>query len=51
MSTTLTLERPEIAFSIFRTSPAAVSRGLRLTAAVKWYKLGRISQGKPAELA
>ena len=51
MSTTLTIELPEDAFSILRTSPENFGRELRLGAAVKWYELGRISQGKAAELA
>lgn len=51
MSTPLTLDLPDDAFSILRTSPEEFGRGLRLAAAVKWYELGRISQGKAAELA
>jgi predicted HTH domain antitoxin len=51
MSTKLTLELPEDAFSILRTSPEEFGLELRLAAAVKWYELGRISQGKAAELA
>lgn len=47
----LTIELPEDAFSILRTSPQDFVQELRLAAAVKWYELGRISQGKAAELA
>ncbi|WP_457652780.1 UPF0175 family protein [Rhodocaloribacter sp.] len=51
MSTKVTIELPEGAFSILRTSPEEFARELRLAAAVKWYELGRISQSKAAELA
>jgi predicted HTH domain antitoxin len=47
----LLLDLPEDAFSILRTSPETFARELRLAAAVKWYEVGRISQGKAAELA
>ncbi|GIV60334.1 MAG: hypothetical protein KatS3mg043_1423 [Rhodothermaceae bacterium] len=51
MPAKVTIELPESAFSILRTSPEEFARELRLAAAVKWYELGRISQSKAAELA
>jgi len=47
----LLIDLPEDAFSILRTSPENFAHELRLAAAVKWYEMGRISQGKAAELA
>ena len=51
MSKTLTLDLPDDAFSALRTSPEEFGRELRLAAAIKWYELERISQGKAAEIA
>ena len=51
MSKKVTIELPDSAFSILRTSPEEFSRELCLAAAVKWYEIGRISQSKAAELA
>lgn len=51
MPTKITIELPDSAFSILRTSPEEFSRELRLAAAVKWYEVGRISQSKAAELS
>jgi predicted HTH domain antitoxin len=51
MSVKVTIELPDDAFSILRSSPEAFGKELRLAAAVKWYEIGRISQSKAAELA
>lgn len=34
-----------------RMSPAELARDVRLAAAARWYALGRLSQGKAAEVA
>ena len=47
----VTMEVPESAFSALRKSPDEFLREMRLAAAVKWYELRMISQGKAAELA
>lgn len=49
--TKLTIELPEEVFSILRTSPETFVQEMRLAAAAKWYEIGRLSQGKAAELA
>ncbi len=51
MSTLLTIELPEDAFSMLSVKPEQFGDEMRLAAAVKWYELGRISQGKAAEFA
>jgi predicted HTH domain antitoxin len=51
MPKTLTLELPDDAFSALRSSPEEFGRELRLAAAIKWYEMERISQGKAAEIA
>ena len=51
MPKTLTLELPDDAFSALRSSPDEFGRELRLAAAIKWYEMERISQGKAAEIA
>lgn len=47
----VTLEFPEGALAAVRQDPAGFGRALRLAAAVKWYELGEISQGRAAEIA
>ncbi len=47
----MTIEMPEGAFASLRKDPADFVRELRLAAAVKWYELGEVSQGRAAEIA
>jgi predicted HTH domain antitoxin len=51
MSIQLTIELPEDVFSILRTDPKHFVKEMRLAAAIKWFEIGKISQGKAAELA
>ena len=51
MSVHMTIELPEGAFATLRRSPEAFVGEMRLAAAVKWYEMGIMSQGKAAELA
>ena len=46
----LVLDLPETAFSSLRVSPAEYLDEMRRAAAVKWYEMRRISQGKAAEV-
>ncbi len=47
----LTIEVPESALAGLRKDPPAFALELRLAAAVKWYELKLISQGRAAEIA
>lgn len=47
----LTLELPDTALSSLRQSPEEFTREMLVTACVKWYEIGRISQAKAAEMA
>ena len=51
MSVEVTVELPEDVFSALRRTPEAFVSEMRLAAAVKWYELGLLSQGKAAEIA
>lgn len=49
--TQLTLDMPEEAFATLHETPKEFTREMRIAAAVKWYELGKISQGRAAEIA
>jgi predicted HTH domain antitoxin len=51
MMTTVPVELPESVFSALRFAPDEFVHEMRIAAAVKWYELGKISQGKAAEIA
>jgi predicted HTH domain antitoxin len=51
MSIQVVVELPEGIFSTLRRTPEAFVSEMRLAAAVKWYEIGLLSQGKAAELA
>jgi predicted HTH domain antitoxin len=47
----VTIEMPEGALASLRKDPEAFARELRLAAAIKWYEVGEVSQGRAAEIA
>ncbi|HKQ78483.1 MAG TPA: UPF0175 family protein [Blastocatellia bacterium] len=48
--TTVPVELPESVFSALRFAPDEFVREMRIAEAVKWHELGKISQGKAAEI-
>ena len=42
----MTIEMPEGALAALRADPGDFARELRLAAAVKWYEMRRVSQGR-----
>lgn len=48
---TVSIELPNAAFAALRKTPAEFANEMRIAAAVKWYELGELSQGKAAEVA
>lgn len=48
---TVSIELPDAIFAALRKAPAEFAQEMRLAAAVKWYELGELSQGKAAEVA
>jgi predicted HTH domain antitoxin len=47
----MTIELPSDVFAALRQEPDVFVREMRLAAAVKWYEVGQVSQGKAAEIA
>jgi predicted HTH domain antitoxin len=47
----VSLELPRSIFSALRQDPLSFVAEMRLTAAVKWYEMGRLSQARAAEVA
>ena len=48
---TIQIQLPDTAFSALRKSPRDFVDEMRIAAAVKWYEIGELSQGKAAEIA
>lgn len=48
---TVSLEIPATTFAALGESPDEFISEMRIAAAVKWYELGKLSQGKAAEVA
>ncbi len=48
---TVSLEIPATTFAALGKSPDEFVSEMRIAAAVKWYELGKLSQGKAAEVA
>lgn len=47
----VTIEMPEGALAAMRQDPVGFAHEMRLAAAVKWYEMRYISQGRAAEIA
>lgn len=51
MTKQVVLDIPEGTFSALRSEPEEFAKEILLAAAAKWYELGKLSQGKAAEMA
>ena len=51
MMRAMQFQLPETVFSALRKAPDEFVQEMRIAAAVKWYELGEVSQGKAAEIA
>lgn len=49
--TDVIIQLPETVFSALRKAPNEFVEEMRIAAAVKWYEVGQVSQGKAAEIA
>lgn len=49
--TKVEVQLPESVFSALRKAPNDFVQEMRIAAAVKWYELGEVSQGKATEIA
>jgi len=49
--TRMTMELPETTFSVFCQTPSEFIQSMKITALVKWYEEGLVSQSKAAEIA
>jgi predicted HTH domain antitoxin len=49
--TQLTIDVPETTFAAFKQTPEEFVKAMKITALIKWYEDGKISQSKAAEIA